>query len=605
MFQYVLMVAIAGAASLSEPQAHGSEADERQEYEERLVVTASLEREERQDIPGSVTVIDREEIRDRQATEILEVLRTVPGLDIVQSGSPGKVVSLFSRGAESDQTLVLWNGMKLNDPFFAGFDWAFMPTDGVDRVEVVRGPFSSLYGSEAVGGVVQVFSARQDGGGVRLEGGSDSYGRLGVAWGSEIGSTRVDVSGHLRQGDGAADNDFYDGQSVMTRVAWAPDRDSQLGLIVRLTDSEVGIPVASGVETPRRRQESDSVQLALPYEVAIGRWQVSAAATSLQSDFRFTDPDAVFSLNRTDAERTGVRGVATYRGESDYWFAIGADWDEDEVSNDSNFGVNLENESRSNYSFFGEVQKAWGPVRLDLGIRQDEDEYFGGEVSPRIGVLTDIGGSIQLFANYGEAFRAPSLGELFFPFFGNPDLEPETSESVELGVRFDTERWGGQLAYFDNEFDNLIDSDPLTFIATNIGRAETSGLEVEIEYRHGMTQIRLNATFLDTENLATGESLLRRPEESGSLWVAVRPGELTFSLVGRFVGDREDLDPVTFSRVANEDFFIADLGATWQASSTVAPYARIGNLLDEEYEEVLGFPSPGRSLVIGLEVGLP
>jgi vitamin B12 transporter len=599
------MVAIAGAASLSQPQAQGSEADASQVYQEKLVVTASLEHEERRVVPGSVTVIERAEIRDRQATEIFEVLRTVPGLDIVQSGSPGKVVSLFSRGAESDQTLVLWNGVKLNDPFFAGFDWAFMPTDGVDRVEVVRGPFSSLYGSEAMGGVVQVFSARQDGGDLRLEGGSDSYGRLGVAWGAEIGSTQVDFSGHIRRGDGAAENDFYDGQSMMTRVAWAPGRDTQLGLIARFTDSEVGIPVASGVETPQRRQESDSVQLAVPFEAALGRWQISAAVTTLQSDFRFSDPDASFSLNRTDAERMGVRGVASYRAKGDFWFAFGADWDEDEVSNESNFGVALEGESRSNYSLFGEVQKAWGPVRLDLGVRQDEDQFFGGEMSPRIGVLADVSRSVQVFANYGEAFRAPSLGELFFPFFGNPDLEPETSESAEVGVRFDTERWGGQLAYFDNEFDNLIDTDPLTFTAINVGQAETSGLEVEVEYRYGMTQIRLNANFLDTEDVATGETLLRRPEESGSVWVAVRPGELTLSLTGRYVGERQDLDPLTFLRADNDEFFVGDLAATWQASSTVAPYVRIGNLLDEQYEEVLGFPSPGRSLVVGMEVELP
>lgn len=599
LFDWLLLTALAGVAAPSPQQAPTPT------YEEEIIITAAAERAERTELPVSASVIDSEEIRRRQATEVFEVLRTVPGLDVVRSGSPGKVVSLFSRGAESNQSLVLWNGLPLNDPFFGGFDWAFMPTDGVGRVEVVRGPFSSLYGSDAMGGVVQVLSDRKQGGGARVEGGSDAYGRLGVAWGDDFGSARVDVAGHARQGDGAADNDFYDSEHLMGRVEWKVGADGTLGVVARQVQAEIGIPVASGVATPRRRQDSESFQLAVPFAIDLGRWAVEATLSRSDSELVFSDPESFFSLSATDTERLRLRAVATYRPGSDFWVAGGTEWQEDEVSNRSNFGVNLTGSSRRDTALFAQLHKALGPVRLELGVRHDDDEFFGSQVSPRGGFVVDLGETVQLFASYGEGFRAPSLGELFFPFFGNPDLEAEESRSIEAGLRFNGKRWWAGMAYFDNDFENLIDTDPLTFTAVNIGRAETSGWEVELGYRRGLVEATANVTLLDAVDLETGLQLLRRAEEKASILVAVRPQDVVVQLIGRYVGERFDLDPVTFGRAMNEDYVVADLAVTWDASEYLSPFGRIGNLGDERYEEVVGFPAPGRTWALGLEVRWP
>src|SRR3954452_12348049 len=146
-------------------------------FSDSVVVTASADAEERQDTPASVTVLDQRQIQARQATDLSDLVSTVPGLAVVQAGSPGQQTSLFTRGTNSNQTLLLWNGIPLNDPFFGGANWQFVPLEGVDRVEVVRGPFSALYGSNAVGGVVQVLTGAQQGGSVHLEGGENNYGR--------------------------------------------------------------------------------------------------------------------------------------------------------------------------------------------------------------------------------------------------------------------------------------------------------------------------------------------------------------------------------------------------------------------------------------------
>ena len=598
MFHWVLLAAFAGVAAPAPQQAPTPVIDE------AIVVTAALEREQRSELPVSVSVVEEEEIRARQATEIFELLRTIPGLDVVQSGSPGKVVSLFSRGAESNQTLVLWNGLPLNDPFFGGFDWATLPTDGIGRVEVVRGPFSSLYGTDAMAGVVQVLSSQSDGGGVRLEGGGDSYGRLGLSWGADVGGARVDLAGHARSGDGAAENDFYDGEELMGRVEWRPG-SAKLGLVARIAQAEVGIPVASGVATPRRVQDSESVQLAVPFEIDFDDWSLEGSLARIDSNFRFRDPDAFFSLSETDAERLRLRSVATYRAQEGFWIAGGAEWQEDEVSNDTTFGANLTAATRRNWALFGQLQRTLGRLRLDLGVRHDDDEFFGSWLSPRAGVVFDVAERAQFFASYGEGFRAPSLGELFFPFFGNPDLEPEESESLEVGFRFEGDAWWTSVAYFDTDFRNLIDSDPNTFMAINIGRAETSGWEVEVGYHLGLVEARVNVTLLEATDLESGLALLRRAEEKANLLLAVRPEGFVFQLTSRYVGDRVDLDPITFGRAMNDSYFVTDLAVTWEASDRLSPYGRVGNVAGKEYQEVLGFQSLGRSWAAGLEIRWP
>ncbi len=573
-------------------------------YADGVVVTATLDEEEAAEVPAAVTVIGAGEIDARRATEVAELLRTVPGLSVVRSGSPGKVTSLFVRGAASTQTLVLWNGLRLNDPMFGGYDWAFLPTEGVERVEVVRGPFSALYGGDAAGGVVQVLTGRRRGADLRLEGGEDRYRRAALAGGFGEGPLHLDLTGHVRRGDGVLENDFFDGDEATARLSWEPSAGVSLGLLARGNDSEVGVPLGfGGVATPHHVNRRESRELALPLRIDRTQWEVEGHAGRVASDFEAEDPDDPFAAAATEAETLLARAVVTWRpgggpdaggAGGDFWLAGGGDWQEQEASTASPFS-SLEGVTQTTRAAF--AQAHWRRARwtFESGLRRDDSDRFGGETSVRLGAVAAVVPALRLRGSYGEAFRAPTLSDLFLPFFGNPALRPETTASWELGLEGGGGRWSWSVTGFDTEFENLIVFNPPTFQAQNVGRAASRGVEAAAGYAAGRFHGRLEATWLEAENLDTGEPLVRRPEESAHLVLAWTPEAWTLSAAGRHVGERPDLGGVVLPAHS-----VADLAASWSARAWLEPYVRIDNALDEEYEEVADFPAPGRTLSGGV-----
>ena len=571
-------------------------------YSATVVVTASLEEQGLDDQPTSITVLDAEEIEQRQATRVLELLRTVPGLDLVQQGSPGKITSVFLRGTGSTQTLVLWNGVQLNDPSFGGFDWAFLDTAGVERIEVVRGPVSALYGSEAIGGVVQVLT-RDDGTGtdLRLEAGSDDHRRGSVSAGVELGPTRFDVSGSVRRGEGEVDNDFFDGEAATARVSWDPGRNLELRPVARWNDSQVGLPFDFfGNPSPRQVSDRTSTEIALPVAWTSRRWEVEARVFRHDSDIATRDPDAG-AFNFVDGGRRGARAVLTRHLGEGFWIAGGSDWEREEVTTGGTFGPGLREDTQRTWSAFTQLHgtvfaDTAHPLRFETGVRRDDNDAFGTETSLRSGLVWEAGRGVRLRANYGEGFRAPSLGELFFPGFGNPDLQPETSESWELGLDLDRGPWRFGVAAFDTDLEGLIVSGPPSFLPFNVGRAESRGVETEVALNTRAVSARFQTTWLDTEDLETGLELLRRPEWRSSLVLSLRPTPgWTVNTVARWVDERLDLGGVVLDSYAT-----LDLAGSWSVREWIEPYARVENLLDEEYEEAAGFPAPDRRLVGGV-----
>jgi vitamin B12 transporter len=573
-------------------------------FSDTVVVSAALDPEERDELPAAATVLGRDEIAARQSTDLAQLLSAVPGVAVAQAGSPGQQTSVFLRGAESDQTLLLWNGVALNDPYFGAINWQFVPTDGVERVEVVRGPFSALYGSNAVGGVVQVFTGSLEGGSVHLEGGGDDYFRGGVAAGHDAGAFRLDATGHVRRGDGELANDFFDSEELVARGLWKMAPGTSLGLLVRADDAETGIPLSGGVPTLNRRISWQEREVAVPFQIARGGWKLDAQLSDTRLDSGFRDPDDPFGFTSSDTRSQALRGraVASWRRDAGLWASFGTDVERLEVDDRSAFGTNLDGARQRTWALFGEAGWGRGPLHLEAGVRRDDNDVYGGQTSLRGGAVVDLGAGFRLRASYGEAFRAPSLGELFFPFSGNPELRPETSQSWEVGVERSVAGVRLALTGFENRQHNLIDFDFVTFKDVNVGRARSRGVEAEADLRRGLFAARLGATYLEAEDLGTGLPLLRRPERSASVVLTARPGDFTFDLEGRYVGRRPDVDAVTFARAENPAYVRLDVAARWRATRRLSPYARVENVADRRYAQVLGYPSPGRRFVGGVAV---
>ncbi|HEY7214533.1 MAG TPA: TonB-dependent receptor [Thermoanaerobaculia bacterium] len=571
-------------------------------FKDTVVVSASLESEERKDVPAAITVIDREEIEARQAVELPDLLAAVPGVLPVQTGSAGQQMSVFTRGAESDQTLLLWNGIPLNDPFFGAINWQFVPLDGVEKVEIVRGPFSALYGSNAVGGVVQVFSGARQGGTLHLERGGNGYGRGGFFAGKDHGRLRLDGTGSIRRGHFELDNDFFYYDEGTLRALWTLAPGMSLGVLGRVNESRTGIPLSGGQPTPNREINWLEHEVAVPFRFERGAWEIESQLSQTRFNNDFTDPDDPFGAidSATKSEARRGRAVATWTASRDLWIAFGGDWERLEATNSSGSLTQVDAASQRTWAAFGQASWGRGPLRLDLGLRRDDNDVFGAETSLRTGAVFALAAGTRLRASYGEAFRAPSLGDLFFPFFGNPDLQPERSKSWELGVEREAGDWRFAVTGFESRQRNLIDFDPVTFVGVNVGRARMRGVEGEAGFRHGIYMARLNGTYLDAEDLDAGRPLQRRPKHSASLLLMARPGDWTFNLEGRYVGARPQLDEVTFAIRDNPSYTRVDLAVRWQARPKFAPYARVENVADAEYEEVLRYPAPGRTVIGGL-----
>lgn len=570
-------------------------------FSDTVVVSASLETTDREKTPASVTVVDARELEARQVTTLSEALALVPGVTVSPLGSLGQQTSVFTRGSESDQTLLLWNGVALNDPYFGGANWQFIPTDGVERIEVVRGPFSALYGSTALGGVVQVLSGRRNGGSLHLEGGGDGYGRAGASagWGGD--RFRLDLAGHLRRGDGALDNDFFDSQEGVLHGAWTPRDGASLGLLVRANDSKTGIPRDGARLSPNRRIDWREREVALPLRLQGGGWEVEGQVSRTEFDSGFRDPDDPFGFTGSDTSSEALRGraVASVRVRDDLRLSFGTDVERLQVTSSSVFGLNFEDAHQRSWAAFGQASYGHGPVQLELGLRRDDNDVYGGQTSARAGAVFALPAGFRARVSYGESFRAPSLGELYFPGSGNPDLRPETGESFEAGIERSAGAWRVGLTGFENRQTDLIDFETVTFTNVNVKRARSRGVEGEVAYRSGIFTATLNGTYLEAEDLDLRLPLLRRPKESANLSLAARPGSWTLSLTGRYVGDRPDLDPLTFTRAENPGYSRFDLAVRRPVLSWLTPYARVENLTDESYSPALGFPATGRTWIGG------
>jgi vitamin B12 transporter len=584
---------------------------------DQIVVTASELPETIESTPAAVTVVTRKDIETRAARDVADVLREVPGLTLARTGSPGKATSLFVRGAASTQTLVLWNGIEINNPYFSGYDWGRFSTAGVEQIEVVRGPYSALYGSEAMAGVINVLTTpRASHLRAEVQGGGRGL-RNGVVDGAWVrGGLLLSGAVEHRSDDGFNPNDDFRQDSSNVLARWSASDAFSLGVAARHTSYKLGIPFntdATGaklVPSLKRRQDGRESLVAMPIAFRLLGLTNDVSLSESKRRDAFADPDDPFVQSTTTDSRTRrwrftTRSAATWAGT----IIAGAEYERQVVNDVTNFGPNFTDRRRTDRAFFAEdrISRAIGGSRVELsaGLRHDHFDVFGSQTSPRVALAWLTGGN-KFRAAYGQGFRAPSLGELYYPFFGNAKLKAERNRSFELGYDAPMGKSGlFSATYFNTRYRDLITFDPVTFISQNIGRVKTDGVELGItEPVTASFSTGISYTYLHrAEDEATGLRLLRRPKHSGSLFLGWHNGGWDTNVVILRSGSRPDSEATfPFSRITNGGYTTIDANVQLRMGS-FTPFVKVENLRDTKYEEVRGFLSPRRRAIVGLRFG--
>jgi vitamin B12 transporter len=576
-------------------------------WKESVVVTATGDEARLDDVPAATSVITAEDLRAAGAFQLADALRRVAGSVLLRSGLDNGVISLFVRGVSPTQTLVLFDGVRLNSPFFGGYDFSLPLTLGLDRVEVVRGPYSALYGADAVGGVVQLVPARASASRFQayVEGG-EAWRRGEIQAALRGNGIDVNVAAGARAGDGPLPNDGFSTTAVLLSIASRLGDQGKLSLVLDRTSSMTEIPFSGALATPNRSTDADQTVLALPLRLRLGPGQeLEAVASYVTSALAYRDPDDASGFVRgdTSAESRALR-VAYHTTLGRHRLLVGGEWRQDTVSDGSNFGVTVDGQHVVTRAVF--VQDGWRFTQqwsLLAGARWDEAEPWGAVVSPRATLAWSEGGARAWLA-YGHAFRAPGLGELYYPFSGNRSLRPERSNSAELGVAVPLAggRSAVQITVFANEQRNLIDFDLGSYRFENIARARQRGLELALlvaPTRAG--EIEASVNYWRTSDEA-GQSLLRRPAWSGAVSWRGRVQERVEGYAALiYVGARADADPVSLQRVQQGGFVTASLSAALKLTAALSARVRLENIANHAYEEVRGYPAPGRRVLLGLE----
>ncbi len=590
---------------LGSPSAFAAEIDP-------VIVTATRTAQTADETLSSVTVITRKEIERRQAQSVQDLLRGVPGVDIANNGGPGKATSVFLRGTESDHVLVLIDGVKVGSATLGTTAFQDIPVEQIERIEIVRGPRSSLYGSEAIGGVIQIFT-RKGGGPLKpffsIGGGSyQTYNAsAGVSGGGERGWFSLNASGIDTEGFNACNGKPSPGGAGCFTTE--PDKDGYRNLSGSL---RAGYRFDNGAEVDVHAlraegknefdgsfvNESESVQQILGSTLRFSPadiWHITLTA-GRSRDESDNFKDGTFK-SRFDTERDTLSFQNDLSIATDHLLTVGADYQDDRVDGTTAYAVS----SRDNTGLFTQYQGRFGAHDVQLSLRRDDNEQFGTRHTGGAAWGYALNEGLRLTASYGTAFKAPTFNELYFPGFGNPNLRPEESDSIELGLSGKA-TWGHwSLNAYETRINDLIAFDASTFAPANIDQARIRGMEAMLGTRLGNWDLNANFTLLDPENRSGGANdgnvLPRRARQSLRLDADRDFGRYRLGATLLAAGKRYDDLANTRSL---SGYATLDVRAEVALAKDWRLQARVENLLDKDYETAAFFNQPGRSLYLTL-----
>lgn len=577
---------------------------------EEIVVTATRVPTAKEKVTKSVSVLTAEDIAPQHVQTTLEVLRNVPGVYVRRSGATGRTTSAIIRGSTDDQVLVLVDGVEINSPTTGSMNFAALSADFIERIEVLRGSASTLYGSKAIGGVINITTKRGEGplrASYQQEFGTLRTFRESTSVQAEVGPLRYHVGATRLDTRGLSVGDDVEITHAVAAGHLQILEGLELDAALNSNYSWVGIDDGAFLPDPNRFNERDHLMLSTTLTARPTAWWEQELQLTLNDD----------DLLDVDVANPGTTQTTTKSRFNTTRF--GADWvhrlDLDPAGLTVT-GFDLRDEEAESTRFTKTVVTwAWFlQHQLDLtdrltligGVRTQRHNTFGQETTSEASASYRVPGTeTRLRANFSQGFRAPDLNELFFPNFGNENLTPEESDTFEFGIG--QEGWngrvGGELTLFHTEVDDLIQAVRVSATssqAQNIAETEMEGFELEghLEPREGLRVVG-SWTYTDAEEEPSKEELLRVPRHTLGVTVDYAFLERWHLNFDATLVDHQEESRATNRRERTKGYAKLDVVLSFQPTERLTLYGRVENLLDRHYSEVLGFPAPGTLFFIG------
>ena len=589
---------------------------------EELIVTGSYSPVTNEQLSSSVSILNKEQLLQLSPHSLVDALRQVPSLWVEEQGGPGGITSIALRGAEANHTLVLLDGVQLNDPTNTrggAFDLNGINIESIERIEIIRGAQSSVYGSDALAGVIHIITKTPGENASQLNGtlGTDDYGSVGFSTSGSLNklgyafSLQGKDAGEPVEGSTAKNTEFT------SRLNWQQDIHA-LNFSYRYFDGErTSFPEQSGgpefaVDRTLDTSDYTDQNAALGWEVQVNDfWKSKTNASWYEREENYASPgiapyDAVpANGSTTDFTRTAFSWINTLGDQQKLWANIGVESRKEE--GDSQGYLNIGFDFPTDFSLSRRIDSGFININgyateqllLQASIRRDDAEDIAANTSEQLGIRYSINDQLSWFANWGEGFKLPSFFALGHPLVGNSELKPETVTSADTGIEFTQDQISVRLSYFENDYKDLIDFDSETFRNVNRARVETSGVETEVNWQalENLT-LRVHGTYTDIDMLSSDNHLLGRPQFTYGTSLHYALDEAwSFNLNYLRVDDRFAVSRYTGTDVEQtlDAYNRFDASVNWQLNAQTRFGLSLENLADEDYYTDIGFPAAGQS----------
>lgn len=591
---------------------------------ETVVVTANRQPQKLNHVIQPTQVITAKTIRQSGQTNLLELLQNQAGVSFTQNGGTGSAASLFLRGTNGGHTLVLIDGLRISSATTGKTAIEHIPLDQIERIEIVSGPLSGLYGSDALGGVIQIFTKQAKAGqavqpSASVGFGTDSTYKASAGIRGQVDKTQYSLQiGTVRTGGFSStnpkidtpffksyhpDTDYYENQNVSFKVKHQINEDHQIGFSAFYTKAKTDYdngPIGSA----QSQQTLSSYAFNSQHQLN-AVWQ------------------AVFQLAQTEDEyrdyQNGRQGNGYFRTiqnqfswqnnfklDPNQLLTVGLDYNEQKVTSD----VSFTQKKRDTKGLFAMYQLNLNAHHLQVNVREENNSQFGGHTSGNVTYAFDVTPNWQAHAGFGHAFKNPTFNDLYYPsspyYRANPDLKPERMNSYEVGAKYQDEKTRLQLTYFNWKIKDLIayQNNPITFVGTvlNIDEAKNEGLTVNFDTKlTEQTQLKANLTFQDPKDAKNGRKLARRAQQTANV---VLQHQFSDKLAGQaelFLSSARYDDPYETKSRELAGYGLVNLSAQYALQKDLNLKVNFSNIFDRKYEIAYGYNMPGSQIFIGLE----